>query len=143
VSSEGLASQVPGEWKVISMGAATGPVMVVEDSFHLADVSVGPAFSVSDTLGELSDSSSLQSLIVRAKCFESPPVVVVSRPYAALASLLPHVSGFVFENAAMLCHLAIQLREHRIPAIAGANVFKSTAAQPRTMFSAVSNSRHS
>ena len=46
------------------------------------------------------------------------PVIVVSpRPYAALAPLLPYAAGFVFEQASTLCHLAILLREHGVPAI--------------------------
>lgn len=135
ISSDGLRAETVGEYKVISTGVAAGPVMVVEDSSDLVDISVGPAFSVSGVPEELSVWSSLRALIARARNFESPPVVVVSRPYAALASLLPHVCGFVFESAALLCHLAIQLREHRIPAIAGAQVFRSTATQTSTAFS--------
>ncbi len=44
--------------------------------------------------------------------------MIADRPYAILATLIPHVAGFVFHRgAARFCHLAILLREHRVPAV--------------------------
>jgi phosphoenolpyruvate-protein kinase (PTS system EI component) len=40
-----------------------------------------------------------------------------------LAALIPYVGGFVFEQASMLCHLAILLRESQVPAVASPTLY--------------------
>ncbi|MGH3905716.1 MAG: PEP/pyruvate-binding domain-containing protein [Pseudonocardiaceae bacterium] len=104
---------------VISSGSCQGPAMTIPtmSTQTLIDDSVAPVVSVGASLPHPSGTSvaGLHDLIAH---LDSPPVLFVDRPYAVLATLIPRVAGFVFtQPAARLCHLAILLRENRIPAI--------------------------
>ena len=52
------------------------------------------------------------------------PIIVTDFPNRLLAPILPYVSGFIFNNGALLCHLSIILRERNIPAIINEKAFK-------------------
>ncbi|QGZ64596.1 PEP/pyruvate-binding domain-containing protein [Paraburkholderia acidisoli] len=110
---------------VVSVGCAMGPVCHIDDSTALIELSDGPAVSLSGIPDPKKMGRTFAAIMERVKSFPQPPVVAVSRPYAALAPLLPHVAGFVFSDAAMLCHLAILLREHGVPALASSELFNS------------------
>lgn len=116
---------------VISMGSASGPVLTVNDADGIVDVSIGPAISLTGIADAEHVSVSLEPLMAALAQFSEPPIVVASRPYAALAPLLPHVAGFIFERGSLLCHLAILLRERRLPAIACAEHFQRAAGERR------------
>ncbi|SCW96194.1 MULTISPECIES: PEP/pyruvate-binding domain-containing protein [unclassified Pseudomonas] len=110
---------------VVSVGHATGPICLIEDSPELLELSDGPAVSLTgvpdiETMGKTFD-----EIMRRIQDHKVPPIVMVSRPYAALAPLIPHVAGFVFSGAAVLCHLAILLREKGVPAVASESIFES------------------
>ncbi|MFM0288754.1 PEP/pyruvate-binding domain-containing protein [Paraburkholderia megapolitana] len=110
---------------VVSVGCAMGPVCHISDSAELIELSDGPAVSLSGIPDPKKMGQTFEAIMERVKTYAQPPVITVSRPYAALAPLLPHVAGFVFSDAAMLCHLAILLREHGVPAVASPELFDS------------------
>lgn len=104
---------------VISSGSCRGPAVVIPASASemLAEDSVAPVVSVGTHLPHPAETA-VNDLYEAITRLPQPPVVVVDRPYAVLATLIPYVAGFVFTRpAARLCHLAILLREHRTPAI--------------------------
>lgn len=104
---------------IISGGACGGPALVLSQEWTqtLIDDSVAPVVSVGMPLPDPADTR-VASVHDDIGCLERPPVVVVDRPYAVLATLIPYVAGFVFTRSApRLCHLAILLREHGTPAI--------------------------
>lgn len=104
---------------VISSGSCRGPALVIPPSatLVLTEDSVAPVVSVGARLPHPSQTAvnNVYEVITR---LGRPPVIFVDRPYAVLATLIPHVAGFVFtQPAARLCHLAILLRENGTPAI--------------------------
>jgi hypothetical protein len=115
--------------RVISPGVARGPVMAIAESADLLDVSIGPAVSLNGIADTERMARSLDHLLTQVRQFTTAPIVLAARPYAALAPLLPHVAGFVFEGASMLCHLAILLREHRVPAVASPRLYAGLAGR--------------
>jgi hypothetical protein len=122
---EVLPEEPGGPGRIISHGYATGVAVTLAEDDHLRNMSEGPAVSLTG-IPELShlDAQS-QALVARITDHgRRRPVVFVTRPFAILAVLIPHVAGFVFDGASLLCHLAILLREHGVPAleVAGASV---------------------
>jgi hypothetical protein len=108
-----------GPGSVISTGSCRGPAVVIPPSASeiLTEDSVAPVVSVGTHLPHPAETA-VNDLYETITRLPQPPVVVVDRPYAVLATLIPYVAGFVFTRpAARLCHLAILLREHRTPAI--------------------------
>ncbi|TDV44189.1 PEP/pyruvate-binding domain-containing protein [Actinophytocola oryzae] len=104
---------------VISSGACRGPALVIPASATemLTRDSVAPVVSVGARLPHPADTA-VNDLYETITQLAEPPVVVVDRPYAVLATLIPYVAGFVFtQPAARLCHLAILLRENHTPAV--------------------------
>ena len=110
---------------VVSPGHAVGEVFRLHQEEALRRVSEGPAIS----LGAIPDAETtgvyLRDLARHLKSFSRKPILLADRPYAALATLLPYVGGFIFEHASSLCHLAILLREHEVPAIESAELYAS------------------
>lgn len=105
---------------VVSSGSCRGPALVIPSSATgmLAQDSVAPVVSVGALLPHPTETTVNDVYEVITNLEGPPPVVVVDRPYAVLATLIPYVAGFVFtQPAARLCHLAILLRENSIPAI--------------------------
>lgn len=107
----------PGR-RTISPGFAHGAVLVVPADRQLEDISIAATVSISHMPSPESLGPAIARLAERARTGGGSMIVVAPRPYAALAALIPYVSGFVFEQASMLCHLAILLRESQIPAVA-------------------------
>ncbi|HEX5404630.1 MAG TPA: PEP/pyruvate-binding domain-containing protein [Pseudonocardiaceae bacterium] len=115
----GATTMPTTEGTVISGGACAGPALVLSEEWTqtLIDDSVAPVVSVGMPLPDPGDTR-VASVHNQIGSLAHPPVVVVDRPYAVLATLIPHVAGFVFTRSApRLCHLAILLREHGTPAI--------------------------
>jgi phosphohistidine swiveling domain-containing protein len=104
--------------RVVSAGFASGPARIIDarvfddlfDNFH--DVHVVATKKYQATVSSNSVQQRLTALVG-----EEPPIVVTEYPNRTLAPLIPHVAGFVFRRAAMLCHLSILLREHGVPAV--------------------------
>lgn len=104
-----------GSGVVISSGSATGPVLHLKRDELLSRLSIGPAVSIDKSI-EVSGHSELVGLLERIRAWPEPPIIRVSRPYAALSVLIGSVAGFVFDQGSVLCHLAILLREAGVPA---------------------------
>jgi rifampicin phosphotransferase len=107
------------EGSIISSGACQGPALTIPASATemLTQDSVAPVVSVSARLPHPAETA-VNDVYEAITRLAEPPVVIVDRPYAVLATLIPYVAGFVFtQPAARLCHLAILLRENRTPAI--------------------------
>jgi len=104
--------------RTISPGFAYGAALVVPADRHLEDISIAATVSISHMPSAESLGPAIVRLAERARAGGGSMIVVAPRPYAALAALIPYVSGFVFEQASMLCHLAILLRESQVPAVA-------------------------
>lgn len=118
-SRTGNVENAAAKGAVISEGTCEGPALLV-DSGGVADLiraSEGPIVSVGEPLPWPTDGY-VSQLVQRISTYPNPPVVIADRPYAILATLIPHVAGFVFHRgAARFCHLAILLREYRVPAV--------------------------
>ncbi len=125
-----------GGLRTISPGYAEGECIVVEADRRLQEVSVSARISI----GEIPDSESLgpavAQLVARLRGMAHKPIVVSPRPYAALAAVLPYVKGFVFEQASMLCHLSILLREHGLPAVESAQIYRDAHHSSRIAINA-------
>jgi hypothetical protein len=100
---------------VLSPGTAEGPVVFVDASDELLELSNAPVVSVSH-VEEITDPC-LTALRETVRSRGAPPVVVSDRPLAVFALLAADVAGFVFRGGSTLSHLAIILRELGIPAI--------------------------
>ena len=65
-------------------------------------------------------------------------ILVVRRPYHLLDQLIydaaPDTLGFICEGGALLCHLAVVMREHGVPGLIlpGATKTSSTRTRPTT-----------
>lgn len=115
----GASNALTSEGMTISGGSCSGPALVLSEQWTqtLIDDSVAPVVSVGMPLPNPADTR-IARVFEDIAVLERPPVVVVDRPYAVLAALIPHVAGFVFTRSApRLCHLAILLRENGTPAI--------------------------
>jgi rifampicin phosphotransferase len=119
-SRTGDGDNVAAKGAVISEGTCEGHALLI-DSGGVADLikaSEKPIVSVGQPLPQPTEGC-VSRLVQRISTYSQPPVVIADRPYAILATLIPHVAGFVFhQGAARFCHLAILLREHRVPAVA-------------------------
>lgn len=114
---------------VLSPGMVHGPRLLLEDDDDLRALSVAPVVSLTEVPDASTMGKGFADLVTRLQDCSAKPIVVTPRPYAALASVLPYVSGFVFEAGSMLCHLAILLREHGIPAVQGADLYAAARDQ--------------
>jgi hypothetical protein len=128
-SDAGLGQAQPtSSDEIVSHGYARAPLLKVEASDALTSASVAASVS----LHQIPDSRDMGDwfgvLMRQVAAANAPPIVVVDRPYAALAALIPYVSGFVFESASVLCHLAILLREHGLPAVQSAAAYRAAAS---------------
>ncbi|WP_328744913.1 deoxycytidine triphosphate deaminase [Streptomyces sp. NBC_00285] len=101
---------------LVSAGSASGPLLKLADDDLLRRLSVGPAVSV-DRSKDVVEHTEITRLLEKIQAMPAPPVVRVSRPYAVLSVLIGSVAGFVFEEGSVLCHLAILLREAKVPAL--------------------------
>lgn len=98
-------------------GSCSGPALMVPTwaDERLAQASAGTDVSVADVPAPTEDT--VAALARAAQQYTEPPVLVVDRPYAILATLIGHVAGVVVGHGSpRLCHLAILLREYAVPA---------------------------
>jgi hypothetical protein len=101
----------------LSPGRAAGEAVVMTDLEPLEslldqrNVIPEPAYLERHSSGE-ADQLRARLLGGRAR-----PIVVAPQPRMALSLLLGHVAGFVFDEAPLLCHLSIILREAGVPAV--------------------------
>ncbi len=116
---------VGGAAAVISTGFARGQVLRIADSHQIRDLSDGPSIS----MNEVPDSANLgpyvEQLMHQVQMLPEPPILVCKRPFALLAVFLPHVAGFVFEQASLLSHLSILIRESGKPGLASQALYDS------------------
>lgn len=103
--------------RVISPGYASGHAMVVEATRDLEQLSIAACVSLTDIPTPQAVGGPVAQIYESMRAQSKPMIIVASRPYAALAPLVPFAAGFIFEKAATLCHLAILLREHGVPAM--------------------------
>ncbi|WP_128658036.1 PEP/pyruvate-binding domain-containing protein [Paenibacillus sp. 598K] len=106
---------------VLSSGYAEGQACVLDD-IHTFDALFDDVLSEVDVVPkaaflELVQSEPCHALIRSVLQGADKPIVVAEYPKRTLAVMTDHVSGFVFERGALLCHLAIILREKGIPAL--------------------------
>ncbi|MFG2782977.1 PEP/pyruvate-binding domain-containing protein [Streptomyces prunicolor] len=101
---------------LVSAGSARGPLLSLTDDGLLGRLSVGPAVSV-DRSKDVTEHTEITRLLEKIQAMPAPPLVRVARPYAVLSVLIGAVAGFVFEEGSVLCHLAILLREAKVPAL--------------------------
>nr|WP_269815984.1 PEP-utilizing enzyme [Pseudomonas viridiflava] len=123
------------EIRSISPGYAEGPVVVVTAGRQLEQVSISATVSINSIPSSESLGAELQALERQLRAHHGQAIIVSPRPYAALASLLPFARGFVFEQASMLCHLSILLREHGVPAVESESLYRQGLAGRRITFS--------
>lgn len=112
---------------VMSPGFARGNVFIVESSEALENYSIAPSMSLTDIPDVSVYGDLFTSLIDDMQSLPHRPILFSKRPYAALASLLPYVSGFVFEKGSLLCHLGVLLREKQLPAVCNEQLFHQMA----------------
>lgn len=116
---------VGGAAAVISTGFARGQILRIADSHQIRNLSDGPSIS----MNEVPDSANLgpyvEQLMQQVQALAEPPILVCKRPFALLAVFLPHVAGFVFEQASLLSHLSILIRESGKPGLASQALFDS------------------
>ncbi|AJK49042.1 PEP/pyruvate-binding domain-containing protein [Burkholderia plantarii] len=124
------------ELRIISPGFAAGLPVVVGTDSHLEDVSVSATVSINAIPSAESLGPALARLEADLREHGGQAIVVSPRPYAALAALIPHARGFVFEQASMLCHLSILLREHGVPAVESARLYHLGLSGARVSFAA-------
>ncbi|WP_435192292.1 dCTP deaminase domain-containing protein [Streptomyces sp. bgisy126] len=105
----------------ISPGTARGPLLRLDDDALLRRLSIGPAVSI-DKSQDVSEHDGLARILDLVASYDEKPVIAASRPYAVLSVLIEHVAGFVFDQGSALGHLAILLREARIPAVTAAGI---------------------
>lgn len=102
----------------LSSGRCAGRVLRVTNDIVLQRLSVAPAISISGGI-DVTCHQAIAEILDQAREIRASGdhvIIAAHRPYAILAALVGHVDGFVFDDASLLCHLVIILREARIPA---------------------------
>ncbi|MFI3045417.1 PEP/pyruvate-binding domain-containing protein [Pseudomonas coronafaciens] len=123
------------EIRLISPGFADGPAVVVTAGRNMEELSISATVSINSIPTSQSLGAELEALERQLREHEGQAIIVSPRPYAALAALLPFARGFVFEQASMLCHLSILLREHGVPAVESETLYRQGLAGQRITFS--------
>ncbi|MNR48418.1 PEP-utilizing enzyme, mobile domain [compost metagenome] len=96
---------------------------------EIEELSIAASVSINDIPEPSLLGPVLQHIYETLRNASGPVIIASPRPYAALASLAPFVAGFIFEQASILCHLAIILREHGIPAVESKELFLQASNQ--------------
>ncbi|HLF26414.1 MAG TPA: PEP/pyruvate-binding domain-containing protein [Anaerolineae bacterium] len=112
----------PQRYTVISPGALEGRVLNVDygDLESLAYLSHGRGISVLDYKDGMNSLRLLQQARQRIRSWKAQGdkvLLYLPRPYLIFAPLSEEVDGFLFQQASLLCHLSIILREKGIPAL--------------------------
>jgi hypothetical protein len=119
---DGASGALETSFIPISPGSFEGPLVRLEDfdEYLTAYMSHGRGISVMGRNPDIDNLDFVASLRARLRGAASgpiKPVVWAEKPLLFLAPLVSEVSGFVFRNASLLCHLSIILREQRVPAV--------------------------
>ncbi|MEX3625407.1 PEP/pyruvate-binding domain-containing protein [Viridibacillus arvi] len=94
---------------------------LLDDFFStLHEVNVVHTESYKNKAGSLSIKETIEEVLGNDK-----PIIVTEFPNRLLAPILPYVSGCIFKNGALLCHLSIILRENNIPAVIDKEAFET------------------
>ncbi|KKB61361.1 phosphoenolpyruvate synthase [Robbsia andropogonis] len=129
--------------RAISPGFADGLPVVVGSDRNLEELSISATVSINAIPSAESLGPALERLERQLREHRGQAIVVSPRPYAALAALLPYARGFVFEQASMLCHLSILLREHGIPAVESPELYRLGLSGERVTFSSTAGAGQS
>jgi len=105
-----------GNGKTLSAGCVEGEVFVLEDSSLFNNDVKQVSIRMGHEIDEIKKNSAIQEKIVSLNLPQNA-IVVCDYPNEKLIFLLDKVKGFVFERGSLLCHFAIILREHQIPAV--------------------------
>jgi hypothetical protein len=108
--------------KEISPGKIYGKVIEVDEEFsnQMKDISYSNAISVSEYDESLKEYSAISKLLDKIREIKSKDTRVIlksKRPILAIVPFLNEVDGIIFEDASLLCHLSIILRESNLPAV--------------------------
>lgn len=105
--------------EVLSFGSASGRAFVLDDASALEYISDGNLVSVGAVDGRVREDDAVRELLraVRERATDDPVILVTPRPVTALSLLVEEVDGFVFDDGALLSHLAILIREAGRPAV--------------------------
>lgn len=111
----------------ISNGTIKGKVFLLTKEMidKLNQLSFGIAISVDRIDESLLKDNYLKQIIDQIKSLaeKGPVILAVKRPYLGIAPLLQFVNSVIFEEASLLCHLSVILREKQIPAVSIGNKF--------------------
>jgi phosphohistidine swiveling domain-containing protein len=117
VETKAISTQV-GD-RVLAPGFAAGTAVVLRDLSEFEDVarryhiSVVADSRVQEAAQEAEPVQRLRDLARR----QGPLILVADHPAVGLIPTIAHVRGFVFARGALLCHMAIALREAGVPAV--------------------------
>lgn len=135
--AEQAAFKTDDAGSILSRGYADGPTLVVQATDMLTALSIAPAVSLTGIPEPEDLGPTFVALMDEIRRCSEPPIIVAPRPYAALAVLIPHVAGFVFERGPLLSHLAILLREQGLPAVQNPELFEAAAQAQRIALKAL------
>ncbi|XBS69133.1 PEP/pyruvate-binding domain-containing protein [Acerihabitans sp. KWT182] len=110
--------------RVMSQGYARGQVYLITETEEIESYSIAPSMSLTEVPDASVYGDLFSTMVQEMEKLPFPPIVLARRPYAALASLIPWVAGFIFEKGSLLSHLGILLREKKLPAVCDEQLFK-------------------
>lgn len=113
------SSQLVEDFDVLTPGAIKGRAFVVQENEMLEHISKSFAVSVASReqrVEQLLDSILRRLAEERTLHPDEKIICIAKSPTGGLAYLFDHVDGFIFQEGSPLCHIAILLREHGIPA---------------------------
>lgn len=99
----------------IVSGNVAGKIYKLSDIDLLTELSVSPGVSIGQISDKLYENPDLFSIIQDIQASRQDIIVYADRPYAILTFLFDYVTGFIFKEGSLLCHLSIMLRECRKP----------------------------
>lgn len=107
---------VYGEGKVISQGKTAGKAYVLQDAHMFDDKIKHISIRMGYEMDEIINNEEVKEIKEKLN-LEENSILVCEYPNAKLSVLLDKVNGVIFERGSLLCHLAIILREKKIPAV--------------------------
>lgn len=111
--------------RVMSQGFARGRAFVINVTEEIESYSIAPSMSLNEVPSISAYGRLFADIVEEIEQLDAPAIIIAKRPYAALASIIPWASGFIFEKGSLLCHLGVLLREKKLPAICDENLFSN------------------
>ncbi|MBF8742100.1 PEP/pyruvate-binding domain-containing protein [Pseudomonas guariconensis] len=111
--------------RVMSQGFARGRAFVITVTEEIENYSIAPSMSLNEVPDISAYGRLFANIVDEIEQLDAPAIIIAKRPYAALASLMPWASGFIFEKGSLLCHLGVLLREKKLPAICDESLFSN------------------